>query len=59
MPGGIIHITHTGNICDNIFHCLYTTGGTPYENGLFKMKLVLPKEFPASPPQGIIHTMLT
>ena len=26
--------------------------GTPYEGGLFKMKLVLGKDFPASPPQG-------
>ena len=27
--------------------------GTPYEGGLFKMKLVLSKEFPAVPPQGM------
>lgn len=26
--------------------------GTPYEGGIFKMKLVLAKDFPASPPQG-------
>ena len=26
--------------------------GTPYEGGVFKMKLVLAKDFPASPPQG-------
>ena len=32
---------------------IYTTAGTPYEGGIFKMKLVLPKEFPASPPLGI------
>ena len=28
--------------------------GTPYEGGMFRMKLVLPKDFPASPPQGTI-----
>ena len=28
------------------------TAGTPYEGGLFKMKLVLGKDFPATPPQG-------
>ncbi len=26
--------------------------GTPYEGGMFRMKLVLSKDFPASPPQG-------
>ena len=29
------------------------TAGTPYEGGLFKMKLVLGKDFPATPPQGM------
>ena len=28
------------------------TAGTPYEGGLFKMKLVLTKDFPSAPPQG-------
>ena len=28
---------------------------TPYENGLFRVKLVIPSEFPQSPPKGIIN----
>uniref|UniRef100_A0A453NJB2 UBC core domain-containing protein n=1 Tax=Aegilops tauschii subsp. strangulata TaxID=200361 RepID=A0A453NJB2_AEGTS len=28
-------------------------GGTPYENGVFRMKLVLSRDFPQSPPKGI------
>ena len=27
--------------------------GTPYEGGMFKMKLVLGRDFPAAPPQGM------
>ena len=30
-------------------------GGTPYEGGKFKVKLVLSKDFPASPPRGEFH----
>lgn len=26
--------------------------GTPYEGGMFRMKLVLGRDFPAAPPQG-------
>ena len=33
--------------------CMYVAG-TPYEGGMFRMKLVLSKDFPASPPQGRI-----
>jgi ubiquitin-conjugating enzyme E2 S len=32
--------------------------GTPYEKGHFKMKLVLGKDFPASPPQGFFLTKI-
>lgn len=34
------------------------TAGTPYEGGLFKMKLVLPKEFPSSPPLGTCNQLI-
>ena len=34
---------------DAIFSIL---AGTPYEGGAFKMKLVLGKDFPQSPPRG-------
>ena len=36
-----------------IFAFSVPTAGTPYEGGLFKMKLVLGKDFPATPPQGM------
>ena len=32
--------------------------GTPYEGGFFRMKLVLGKDFPASPPQGFFLTKI-
>ncbi|CAN0910221.1 Ubiquitin-conjugating enzyme E2 22 [Linum grandiflorum] len=33
-------------------------GGTPYENGVFRMKLLLPHDFPQSPPQGFFLTKI-
>lgn len=32
--------------------------GTPFEGGLFRMKLVLPPDFPASPPKGFFTTKI-
>lgn len=32
--------------------------GTPFEGGMFKMKLVLGKDFPAAPPQGFFLTKI-
>ena len=34
------------------------TAGTPYEGGVFRMKLVLSRDFPASPPQGFFLTKI-
>lgn len=33
---------------------LISAAGTPYHGGMFKMKLVLGRDFPAAPPQGIL-----
>ncbi|CAM0946535.1 unnamed protein product [Alopecurus aequalis] len=33
-------------------------GGTPYENGIFRMKLVLSSDFPRSPPKGYFVTKI-
>lgn len=33
-------------------------GGTPYENGVFRMKLVLSRDFPQSPPKGFFVTKI-
>lgn len=30
--------------------------GTPFENGVFRMRLTLPPDFPASPPKGLFIT---
>lgn len=32
--------------------------GTPFEGGLFRMKLVLPSDFPQSPPKGFFTTKI-
>lgn len=32
--------------------------GTPYENGIFRMKLILSRDFPHSPPQGYFLTKI-
>lgn len=32
--------------------------GTPYEGGVFRMKLVLSRDFPTSPPQGFFLTKI-
>ena len=37
------------------FSIVTLLGGTPYEGGKFKVKLVLSKDFPASPPRGKFH----
>ncbi|XP_065898522.1 ubiquitin-conjugating enzyme E2 S-like [Dysidea avara] len=42
----------------NIEASIEGPAGTPYEGGMFRMKLVLPKDFPASPPQGYFLTKI-
>ncbi|EGR34169.1 ubiquitin-conjugating enzyme family protein, putative [Ichthyophthirius multifiliis] len=32
--------------------------GTPYENGTFRCKLILPQDFPLSSPKGFFHTKI-
>lgn len=40
----------------NIFE---PAAGTPYENGVFRMKLILSHDFPHSPPKGLsVHMKL-
>ena len=40
-------------ILSSVLNHFSLVGGTPYEGGNFKVKLVLSKDFPASPPRGI------
>lgn len=37
---------------------IFPIAGTPYEGGVFRMKLVLSRDFPASPPQGFFLTKI-
>jgi len=30
-----------------------SAAGTPYDNGVFRMKLLLSRDFPHSPPKGL------
>jgi ubiquitin-conjugating enzyme E2 S len=45
----------------NTHTCARTRGprtGTPYEGGLFRLRLSLPPDFPASPPKGWFSTRI-
>lgn len=42
----------------NIVYCTYFAAGTPYAGGLFRMKLVLGKNFPSEPPKGFFTTKI-
>ncbi|CAD6335972.1 unnamed protein product [Miscanthus lutarioriparius] len=41
-----------------IFADIEGPAGTPYENGLFRMKLLLSRDFPQSPPKGFFLTKI-
>ncbi|CAN1748907.1 Ubiquitin-conjugating enzyme E2 22 [Linum perenne] len=41
-----------------IFADIEGPDGTPYENGVFRMKLLLPHDFPKLPPQGFFLTKI-
>ncbi len=38
--------------------CSFSTAGTPYAGGLFRLKLVLGKTFPAEPPKAFFLTTI-
>lgn len=40
------------------FYLFFCAAGTPYEGGLFRLKLVLGKEYPAAPPKGYFLTKI-
>lgn len=42
----------------NFVICTYFAAGTPYAGGLFRMKLVLGKNFPSEPPKGFFTTKI-
>ncbi|XP_031473839.1 ubiquitin-conjugating enzyme E2 22 [Nymphaea colorata] len=56
-PEGIKVIVNDDNF-STIFADIEGPAGTPYENGVFRMKLVLSHEFPHSPPKGYFLTKI-
>lgn len=56
-PEGIKVFVNEEDITD-IQATIEGPAGTPYEGGLFRMKLVLGRDFPAAPPQGFFLTKI-
>lgn len=56
-PEGIKIFVNEGDMTD-IQASIEGPAGTPYEGGLFKMKLVLGKDYPQSPPRGFFLTKI-
>ncbi|PFX31857.1 ubiquitin-conjugating enzyme E2 S-like [Stylophora pistillata] len=56
-PEGIKILSNDEDITD-IQATIEGPAGTPYEGGLFRVKLVLGKDFPASPPKGFFSTKI-
>uniref|UniRef100_A0A0A9ANE4 UBC core domain-containing protein n=1 Tax=Arundo donax TaxID=35708 RepID=A0A0A9ANE4_ARUDO len=64
----IVSFFYSTIFCMSKFESGYGAAGTPYENGVFRMKLLLSHDFPQSPPKGsyllslpkffIIHSVL-
>lgn len=50
----VVNEDDLSNICADI----EGPAGTPYENGVFRMKLLLSKDFPNSPPKGYFLTKI-
>lgn len=56
-PEGIKVFTNEQDVTD-IQATIEGPAGTPYEGGLFRVKLVLGKDFPAAPPKGFFLTKI-
>lgn len=56
-PEGIKVFTNEEDITD-IQATIEGPAGTPYEGGLFRVKLVLGKDFPSAPPKGFFLTKI-
>eukprot|EP00959_Pyramimonas_sp_CCMP1952_P088801 1857914-Pyramimonas_sp.AAC.1 len=54
---GIKVFMNEHNIADIVAE-LEGPAGTPYEGGVFKMKLILPSDFPNTPPRGFFVTRI-
>ncbi|KAM3214490.1 hypothetical protein ACQJBY_066771 [Aegilops geniculata] len=56
-PEGIKVIVNDDDF-STIFADIEGPAGTPYENGVFRMKLLLSRDFPHSPPKGFFSTKI-
>lgn len=56
-PEGIKVLVNEEDITD-VQAAIEGPAGTPYEGGLFRMKLVFGRDFPAAPPQGFFLTKI-
>ncbi|KAL2320557.1 hypothetical protein Fmac_029526 [Flemingia macrophylla] len=56
-PEGIKVVVNDDDF-STIFSDIEGPGGTPYENGVFRMKLLLSHDFPHSPPKGFFLTKI-
>uniref|UniRef100_A0A453T270 E2 ubiquitin-conjugating enzyme n=1 Tax=Aegilops tauschii subsp. strangulata TaxID=200361 RepID=A0A453T270_AEGTS len=56
-PEGIEVIVNDDDF-STIFADIEGPAGTPYENGVFRMKLLLSRDFPHSPPKGFFSTKI-
>ncbi|KQK16940.1 ubiquitin-conjugating enzyme E2 22 [Brachypodium distachyon] len=56
-PEGIKVIVNDDDFA-TIFADIEGPSGTPYENGIFRMKLILSRDFPHSPPKGFFTTKI-
>lgn len=41
-------------VCELTIALVFGTDGTPYEGGVFRMKLILSHDFPQTPPKGAL-----
>ncbi|KAG5085995.1 hypothetical protein JHK82_053392 [Glycine max] len=56
-PEGIKVVVNDDDF-STIFADIEGPAGTPYENGVFRMKLLLSHDFPHSPPKGVVRCLL-
>ncbi|KAI0511097.1 hypothetical protein KFK09_011719 [Dendrobium nobile] len=56
-PEGITVVVNDDDF-SSIFADIKGPAGTPYENGIFRMKLLLSNDFPQSPPKGYFITKI-
>ncbi|PWZ18797.1 Ubiquitin-conjugating enzyme E2 22 [Zea mays] len=57
-PAEGINVTVNDDDFTTIFADIEGPAGTPYENGVFRMKLLLSHDFPQSPPKGFFLTKI-